>query len=79
MGRVYDFEGDHGAGGAGGSGAPHRALLLLELPRWTVEYGSSRLIDLAAGVLPDRDLGQGRPVLVLPGFSAHDKLTGRLR
>lgn len=81
FGCVYDFEGEKAAGGAdaGASGAPHRALMLLELPRWTVEYGSSRLIDLAAGALPDRDLGQGRPVLVLPGFSAHDKLTGRLR
>lgn len=76
---VYDFEGDRGAAAAAGGG-PHRALMLLELPRWTVEYGASRLFDLAHQVaLPDRDLGQGRPVLVLPGFSAHDKLTGRLR
>lgn len=75
--RVYDFEGEHA--GAGGGGTPARALMLLELPRWTVEYGASRLLDLAAVALPERDLGAGRPVLVLPGFSAHDKLTGRLR
>ncbi|MCX6399947.1 MAG: alpha/beta hydrolase [Propionibacteriales bacterium] len=76
---MYDFEGDHGAAASGG-GAPHRALMLLELPRWTVEYGASRMLDLAQQVaLPERNLGQGRPVLVLPGFSAHDKLTGRLR
>lgn len=74
---VYDFEGGHG--GAAGGGTPGRALMLLELPRWTVEYGASRLLDLAAVALPERDLGAGRPVLVLPGFSAHDRLTGRLR
>lgn len=82
VGRVYDFN-DHGAATPGGGG-PHRGLLLLELPRWTVEYGASRLVDLArtasGPVLPgDRDLGRGRPVLVLPGFSANDRLTGRLR
>lgn len=77
---MYDFEGERaGAAGAAGGGAPGRALMVLELPRWTVEYGASRLLDLAAGVLPGRDLGAGRPVLVLPGFSAHDRLTGRLR
>ena len=74
--RVYDFEGEHA--GAGG-GSPARALMLLELPRWTVEYGASRVLDLAAAALPEQDLGAGRPVLVLPGFSAHDRLTGRLR
>lgn len=82
---MYDFEGEHrsaaagGAGGGAGGGAPARALMFLELPRWTVEYGASRLLDLAAAALPERDLGAGRPVLVLPGFSAHDRLTGRLR
>jgi pimeloyl-ACP methyl ester carboxylesterase len=76
---VYDFEGEHSAAAAAGGGAPGRGLMLLELPRWTVEYGASRLLDLAHAALPERDLGGGRPVLVLPGFSAHDKLTGRLR
>ncbi|HVK26800.1 MAG TPA: alpha/beta fold hydrolase [Nocardioides sp.] len=76
--RVYDFEGEHTGAGARGGG-PARALMFLELPRWTVEYGASRLLDLAAVALPERDLGAGRPVLVLPGFSAHDRLTGRLR
>lgn len=74
--RVYDFEGGHDTAPDSG---PARALMLLELPRWTVEYGASRLLDLAHGALPERDLGAGRPVLVLPGFSAHDRLTGRLR
>ncbi len=73
---MYDFEGGHAAG----AGGPHRALMALELPRWTVEYGASRLIDLTRAAVPgERDLGHGRPVLVLPGFSAHDRLTGRLR
>lgn len=75
---MYDFEGERGAA-AGPEHGPARALMLLELPRWGVEYGSSRLLDLARQALPERDLGQGRPVLVLPGFSAHDRLTGRLR
>lgn len=84
MSNVYDFEGDHGGTTPDGGSGPHRGLLLLELPRWTVEYGASRLVDLArtatGPVLPgERDLGHGRPVLVLPGFSANDKLTGRLR
>lgn len=81
---MYDFEGGHDATGGDG---PARALMFLELPRWSIEYGASRLLDAAHGVtrsvLPGggdgHDLGQGRPVLVLPGFSAHDKLTGRLR
>lgn len=72
---MYDFEGERDAA-SGDRGGPHRALLLLEVPRFALEYGASRLIDLA---LPDRDVGRGRPVLVLPGFSAHDAMTGRLR
>ncbi|MBM0127432.1 esterase/lipase family protein [Pimelobacter simplex] len=84
MSKVYDFEGDRGAAAPDGCGGPHRGLMLLELPRWTVEYGASRLVDLArtatGPALPgERDLGRGRPVLVLPGFSANDRLTGRLR
>ncbi|KRB72776.1 hypothetical protein ASE01_22290 [Nocardioides sp. Root190] len=78
---MYDFEGDHGS--TGGQG-PSRALTLLELPRWSIEYGASRLLDAAQSVAhvvsrAESDLGQGRPVLVLPGFAAHDRLTGRLR
>ncbi len=85
---MYDFEGEHaaGSGDAGGTtaGGPHRALMLLELPRWSAEYGASRVLDLArtvtAPITPgERDLGHGRPVLVLPGFSGNDRLTGRLR
>lgn len=74
---MYDFEGDHGAA-AGGGPAPW--LLALEAPRFGIEYGASRALDLTACLLrADRHLGQGRPVLVLPGFSANDRLTGRLR
>lgn len=71
---MYDFQGELGAPGS--SDGPPRALMLLELPRFAAEYGASRLVDLA---LPERDLGKGRPVLVLPGFSASDPMTGRLR
>ena len=76
---MYDFEAERGGALSSGRHGPARALMLLELPRWSVEYGASRLLDLARTALPGRDLGQGRPVLVLPGFSAHDGLTGRLR
>lgn len=81
---MYDFEGSSGDGAGHTGHGPARALMLLELPRWTVEYGASRVLDAAQSVaqtvsLADRDLGAGRPVLVLPGFSAHDGLTGRLR
>lgn len=72
---MYDFEGDKAAAGAGGSG-PHRALLFLELPRWASEFAASHAIDLVA---PGRPSGDGRPVLVIPGFRATDGMTGRLR
>jgi len=72
---VYDFESDQSDAAKGGSG-PHRALLLLELPRLTAELTTSHAIDLVA---PRRPHGAGRPVLVIPGFSATDGMTGRLR
>ncbi|MEO6606777.1 MAG: alpha/beta fold hydrolase [Aeromicrobium sp.] len=50
--------------------------MLLELPRWMGEYASSRVVDL---ITPSRTTGEGRPVLAIPGFSANDKMTGRLR
>src|SRR3954449_3528259 len=77
---MYDFEGTKGTGGEHTPGArlprPSLALTVLELPRLGAEYSSSVLLDLA---LPAPALGAGRPVLVLPGFSATDALTGRLR
>lgn len=85
---MYDFDHQRTAGSdpAGGSqpppasakpgGTPARALMYAELPRWVAEYGSSRVLDLVA---PRRPSGRGRPVLVIPGFSANDQLTGRLR
>lgn len=72
---MYDFEAER-AGGAAPASAPARALMYLELPRWVGEYAASRTLDL---VTPARDVGHGRPVLVLPGFSANDAMTGRLR
>lgn len=71
---MYDFEGDsaHGAQGS----APARALLVLELPRWIGEYATSRTVDQ---ISPRRVTGNSRPVLVVPGFSATDQMTGRLR
>ena len=72
---MYDFEGDKSAKSAGGGG-PHRALLLLEVPRLAGELAASYGIDLVA---PRRPTGGGRPVLVIPGFQATDGMTGRLR
>ncbi len=55
---------------------PSWGLTLLEPVRLPVELTWSLAIDRLA---PDSDLGEGRPVLVLPGFSADDFMTGRLR
>lgn len=55
---------------------PSWALTLLEPARLPVELSWS----LALGALtPGSDVGRGRPVLVIPGFSANDLMTGRLR
>lgn len=71
---MYDFEGDKTAEDSGSG--PHRALLLLEAPRLAGELVASHAIDLVA---PRRPSGDGRPVLVIPGFHATDGMTGRLR
>lgn len=80
---MYDFEGEQSAarggppsGGKSAKQGPHRALLFLEAPRVAGEYAASRAIDLLA---PRRPCGAGRPVLVIPGFRATDRMTGRLR
>ena len=83
---MYDFEGDKpavpgDAGGRGGSRSakdrpPSRALMFLEAPRAIGEYAASRAVDLVGPKLPS---GTGRPVLVIPGFQATDRMTGRLR
>ncbi|MEJ7633599.1 alpha/beta hydrolase [Aeromicrobium sp.] len=78
---MYDFESETGP--TPGSydartphGPPSALLTALELPRWIGEYASSRVLDT---VSPTSNLGEGRSVLVLPGFSANDFATGRLR
>jgi len=78
---MYDFEGDKSpaAGSAGerpSHDAPSRALMFLEAPRAIGEYAASRAIDLVGPRCPT---GNGRPVLVIPGFQATDRMTGRLR
>ncbi|MDZ5619772.1 hypothetical protein SFC88_02985 [Nocardioides sp. HM23] len=74
---MYDFEGDKtGSAANPAGGGPHRALLLLEAPRLAGELVASHAIDLVA---PRRPSGDGRPVLVIPGFHATDVMTGRLR
>ena len=72
---MYDFEGEKPSGAVAAK-QPHRALMFLEAPRFAGEFVASHAIDLIA---PRRPTGAGRPVLVLPGFRANDRMTGRLR
>ena len=75
---MYDFR----AQGIGQDGdrrpdvAPPSWLLTVgEAVRLPYEYAAGWALDR----LPARDLGEGRPVLVLPGFGAGDRATARLR
>ncbi|MGI9084960.1 MAG: esterase/lipase family protein [Aeromicrobium sp.] len=72
---MYDFEGKT-ASTTPGLGAPSALLTALEFPRWIGEYTASRALET---VTRPSSVGEGRPVLVLPGFSANDFLTGRMR
>ncbi|KAA1421704.1 alpha/beta hydrolase [Nocardioides humilatus] len=79
---MYDFEGDRAddraapTDGHAASNGPHAAWMVLELPRLVGELASSFAIDVVA---PRRPSGDGRPVLVIPGFQATDPMTARLR
>ena len=55
---------------------PSWALTALEPLRAPVELSWSLTLDRLS---PDSSLGDGRAVLVLPGFSADDFMIGRLR
>ena len=55
---------------------PSAWLMAAEFPRWASEVG---LHYAASSLLPKRNLGQGRPVLVVPGIGANDGMTMRLR
>jgi pimeloyl-ACP methyl ester carboxylesterase len=75
---VYDFRAQgigHDADGRPDVAPPSWVLTAGEAVRFPSEYAASWLLDR----LPTRDLGHGRPVLVLPGFGATDRATGRLR
>jgi pimeloyl-ACP methyl ester carboxylesterase len=72
---MYDFEGKADEPGARLS-RPPLLLTALEAVRLAVELPASVVVD---AVVPRRDVGAGRPVLVLPGFYATDGLTGRVR
>jgi pimeloyl-ACP methyl ester carboxylesterase len=75
---VYDFRAQgigHDAEGRPDLAPPSWLLTAGEAVRFPSEYAASWLIDR----LPTKDLGHGRPVLVLPGFGATDRATGRLR
>ncbi len=51
-------------------------LTAAEVGRWATEVGMHHAFSR---VMPKRDVGQGRPVLVVPGFGASDGMTKRLR
>jgi len=55
---------------------PSLLLTAAELGRWLAELGWGTAL---APVLPRHDVGQGRPVLIVPGFMAGDGLTRGLR
>ena len=71
---MYDFDG--GAGDDAPLARPSLLLTALEGARLSVELPSSYVVD---ALVRRRDVGRGRPVLVLPGFYATDGLTRRLR
>jgi pimeloyl-ACP methyl ester carboxylesterase len=76
---MYDFEERRDGDSAAPSARfpkPPLALTALELARVMVEYPTSAVVD---AVLPSHSVGEGRPVLVIPGFYATDGLTARLR
>jgi len=55
---------------------PSPWLMAAEFPRWAGEVGLNRAMS---SLLPRRNLGRGRPVLVVPGIGANDGMTKRLR
>jgi pimeloyl-ACP methyl ester carboxylesterase len=78
---MYDLSSRRGDGStdiAAVSRLPKPSLLLAacEIGRVSVEYPSSLLVD---ALVPASDEGQGRPVLVLPGFYSPDGATRRCR
>lgn len=70
---MYQFEDDSSVSRLP---VPSWALTLLEPVRLPIELSWSVFLD---AVTPDTTVGAGRPVLVLPGFSANDLMTARLR
>ena len=77
---MYDFRAQgigHDTDGRPDLAPPSWLLTAGEAVRFPSEYAASWLLDRLPGQA--RDLGQGRPVLVLPGFGATDRATGRLR
>jgi len=81
---VYDFRAQgigHDPEARPDIAPPSWLLTAGEPARFASEYAASWVLDRLLDRLPGRscDLGQGRAVLVLPGFGATDRATGRLR
>lgn len=74
---MYDFAARRGGGDvADRLPTPSWLLTACEPGRFSVELPASLLVDAIA---PSPDQGQGRPVLVVPGFSSPDTATRRAR
>jgi pimeloyl-ACP methyl ester carboxylesterase len=73
---MYDFRSADADPATPPLSKPHALLTAAEFLRVSVEYPASWLFDAMA---PSRAEGEGRPVLVLPGFYGTDGMTSRLR
>lgn len=81
---MYDFRAQgigHDADGRPALRLPSWLLTAGEAVRFPSEYAASLALDTVLPLVPGAvsDLGRGRPVLVLPGFSSADRATRRLR
>ncbi len=79
---MYDFRAQgigHDDHGRPDLAPPSWLLTAGEAVRFPSEWAASWLLDRLPAPLRRKDLGRGRPVLVLPGFGASDRATGRLR
>jgi pimeloyl-ACP methyl ester carboxylesterase len=73
---MYDFRSPDAGAVTPPLAKPHVLMTAAEALRVSVEYPASWLLDTLA---PARPEGEGRPVLVLPGFYGTDGMTSRLR
>jgi pimeloyl-ACP methyl ester carboxylesterase len=73
---MYEFRPPDAEAASPALAKPHVLLTAAEALRVSVEYPASWVLD---ALVPARPEGEGRPVLVLPGFYGTDGMTRRLR